>query len=92
MLALYRGLIALRAAEPELATRDLTRVPVDYDEDERWLVVHRGGVPRRGEPGGRARTVPVAGLEVVLATGSADTTEVAVTLSPQSAAVLRRAL
>ena len=42
VLDLYRRLIALRAAEPDLRDGDLRRVQVDFDEDARWLVVHRG--------------------------------------------------
>jgi maltooligosyltrehalose trehalohydrolase len=92
LLALYRQLIALRAGEPDLADGDLTRVHVDYDEDERWLAMHRGSFVVAANLADAPRTVPVPGLETVLATGSADTTEVAVTLGPESAAVLRRAL
>ncbi len=42
MLAWYRELLALRRAHPELTDPRLDRVRVSYDEDARWLVVHRG--------------------------------------------------
>ncbi|HKB31251.1 MAG TPA: malto-oligosyltrehalose trehalohydrolase [Streptosporangiaceae bacterium] len=42
LLAWYRELIALRRARPELTDPRLDRVHVDYDEDERWLVISRG--------------------------------------------------
>jgi maltooligosyltrehalose trehalohydrolase len=42
MLAWYRTLIALRRSRPELTDPRLDRVRADYDEQERWLVVHRG--------------------------------------------------
>ena len=42
MLAWYRTLIQLRRDEPELGDPRLDRVSVDFDEDARWLVVHRG--------------------------------------------------
>jgi maltooligosyltrehalose trehalohydrolase len=42
LLDLYRRLIALRRARSELTDPRLDRVEVTYDEDERWLVVHRG--------------------------------------------------
>ena len=42
LLALYTALTALRRAEPELADPRLDRVSVDFDEQERWLVIHRG--------------------------------------------------
>ena len=35
MLAIYRELIALRRAEPELADPRLDRVEVDFDEEQR---------------------------------------------------------
>ena len=35
-------LIALRRARPELTDPRLDRVRADYDEQDRWLVVHRG--------------------------------------------------
>jgi malto-oligosyltrehalose trehalohydrolase len=41
-LAWYRELIALRRARPELTDPRLDRVGADYDEQHRWLVVHRG--------------------------------------------------
>ncbi|MGZ4434799.1 MAG: DUF3459 domain-containing protein, partial [Trebonia sp.] len=42
LLAWYRELIALRRARPELTDPRLDRMHVDYDEDERWLVLRRG--------------------------------------------------
>jgi len=42
MLAWYRELIALRRTRPELTDPRLDRVRADYDEQGRWLVVHRG--------------------------------------------------
>jgi maltooligosyltrehalose trehalohydrolase len=42
MLAWYRELLTLRRARPELTDPRLDRVRVTYDEDARWLVVHRG--------------------------------------------------
>jgi maltooligosyltrehalose trehalohydrolase len=38
----YRQLIALRKARPEMTDPRLDQVRVDYDEDARWLLVHRG--------------------------------------------------
>ena len=42
LLAWYRELIALRRARPELTDPRLDRVRADYDDQDRWLVVHRG--------------------------------------------------
>lgn len=44
VLAWYRGLIALRRAEPDLSDPDLAAVRVAYDEDARWLALRRGDV------------------------------------------------
>ena len=38
----HRTLLALRQAQPELVDPDLTAVRAEFDEDQRWLVVHRG--------------------------------------------------
>jgi malto-oligosyltrehalose trehalohydrolase len=42
MLTWYRALLALRRSRPELADPRFDRVHVDYDEDARWLLIHRG--------------------------------------------------
>jgi maltooligosyltrehalose trehalohydrolase len=42
ILALYRTLLALRREHPDLADSRLSRVTVDFDEDARWIIVHRG--------------------------------------------------
>ncbi|HEX4389945.1 MAG TPA: malto-oligosyltrehalose trehalohydrolase, partial [Mycobacterium sp.] len=39
---LYRNLIALRRTETDLADPRLDQITIDFDEDNRWLVVHRG--------------------------------------------------
>ncbi|MGI5480063.1 malto-oligosyltrehalose trehalohydrolase [Streptomyces lavendofoliae] len=42
LLAWYRELIALRAAQPDLTDPDLAAVRVAFDEDARWLAYRRG--------------------------------------------------
>ncbi|MFD1658832.1 malto-oligosyltrehalose trehalohydrolase [Streptomyces caeni] len=44
VLAWYRELIALRAAEPDLSDPGLGDVRVAYDEEARWLAFRRGDV------------------------------------------------
>jgi maltooligosyltrehalose trehalohydrolase len=44
MLAWYRALLSLRRSRPELANPCFDLVRVDYDEDARWLLIHRGGL------------------------------------------------
>jgi malto-oligosyltrehalose trehalohydrolase len=42
LLDWYRSLIALRRSRPELTDPRLDQVRVEYSEDDRWIVVHRG--------------------------------------------------
>lgn len=44
LLAWYRQLIHLRRSRPEFTEPDLAAVRVEFDEDERWLRVHRGAL------------------------------------------------
>lgn len=71
LLELYRALIALRHAEPDLADPWLDHMSVDYDEAQRWIALYRGAFTLVCNLGEETVTVPVAG-EVVLA--SADPT------------------
>ncbi len=89
VLDLYRRLIALRAAEPDLADGDLTRIDVDYDEDGRWLVVHRGRFRVVANLAGAARTIDLPHGQVVLATGSAEVGPAGLEIGPRSAAIVR---
>jgi maltooligosyltrehalose trehalohydrolase len=88
ILELYRSLIALRASEPDLADPDLLRVEVDYDEDARWLVVHRGRFRVVANLAGVAQDVPARAEEVVFATGSAGVVDGALRLAAESAAIV----
>jgi maltooligosyltrehalose trehalohydrolase len=73
MLELYRRLIRLRAAEPELADPRLDRVRVDYDADRRWIRIERGRFRVLVNLAGDPQRVPVGGPgTVLLATDSAD--------------------
>ena len=71
LLELYRALIALRHAEPDLADPWLDHMSVDYDEAQRWIALYRGAFTLVCNLGEETVTVPVAG-EIVLA--SADPT------------------
>ena len=44
MLRAVPGLAALRRAQPELTDPRFDRNVVDFDEDERWLLVDRSGL------------------------------------------------
>jgi maltooligosyltrehalose trehalohydrolase len=89
VLDLYRSLIALRRAEPALADPDLARVHVDFDEDARWLVVHRGDLRVVVNLAAAQQSIPIATSEILLATGDAQLAGEAVLLGPESAAILR---
>jgi maltooligosyltrehalose trehalohydrolase len=88
-LDLYRRLIALRAAESDLADPDLLRVALDYDQDAGWLVVHRGTLRVLVNLAPSEQAVPVAAGEVVLATGRAEAVDGGLRLGAQSAAIVR---
>ena len=62
---------------------------VDIDEDEQWLVMHRGGLRVIANFAQVARTVPVDAFDLVLATGTLDVAHGALTLGAESAAIVR---
>ncbi len=86
--ALYRNLIALRGAEPDLADFWLDDLRVDYDEEHRWLVLRRGSLAIAYNLGDSPAPVPVSG-ELVLAWGSPAIDEHSTELPGWSFAVLR---
>ncbi|SUE14387.1 4-alpha-D-((1-_4)-alpha-D-glucano)trehalose trehalohydrolase [Rhodococcus gordoniae] len=61
LLECYRALIALRRARAELTDPWLEHVHVTYDEEEKWLVVHRGALRVACNLGPDPVTVPVGG-------------------------------
>jgi maltooligosyltrehalose trehalohydrolase len=84
---LYRGLIALRHHEPDFADPWLDHLAVEYDEEARWIVLHRGAFAIACNLGTEPVTVPVSG-DVVLA--SAEPAVAAATVIPgHSFAILR---
>jgi maltooligosyltrehalose trehalohydrolase len=88
VLRLYRRLVALRAAEPDLRDGNLTRVRVDFDEDARWLVVHRGRFRVAANLAPAAQVVPTQGRDAVLATGAATIGRDGLVLGAQTAAIV----
>lgn len=90
IVELYQHLMSLREGEPDLAETDLRSVRVDLDEDDGWLVVHRGRLRIVANVSGTKRTVPVDGRDVLLATAPIETDPSGtVTIGPQSAAIVR---
>jgi maltooligosyltrehalose trehalohydrolase len=89
MLDFYRSVIALRAREPELRDHSLAAVNVDYDEDEQWVVVHRGSLRVLANVSGETRDLPVAATEVLFETAPTSIKDGSVQLAPHAAAVVR---
>jgi maltooligosyltrehalose trehalohydrolase len=89
VLALYRELTALRAAEPDLRDPHLDRVHVDFDDDARWLVVQRGSFRVAANLADHEATLPVSGGEIVLSTQPGATPGDGLRLPAQTAAIVR---
>ncbi|RZT14334.1 maltooligosyl trehalose hydrolase [Mycobacterium sp. BK558] len=66
--AFYRGLIALRRSEPDLADPWLDHLQIDYDEDARWFLMRRGAFAIACNLGEQDVDVPATG-EAVLSWG-----------------------
>lgn len=88
LLQLYRDLIALRHNEPDLADPWLDHLVVDYDENERWIILRRNRIAIACNLGIEATSVPVSG-ELVLAWDSPNIGAEATLLPGQSFAILR---
>lgn len=85
---IYRHLIALRHNEPDLADPWLDHLRIDYDEDGRWIVMHRGALAIACNLGDDAVDVPVTG-ELVLAWGKPDAGAETSQLQAHSFVILR---
>ncbi|WP_396930199.1 malto-oligosyltrehalose trehalohydrolase [Mycolicibacterium sp.] len=90
LLAFYRGLIALRRDEPDMADPWLAHLVVDYDEDERWIVLRRGRIAIACNMSEQPVSAPVTG-EVVLAWGDPDVGAHGTALPGHSVVVTRAA-
>ena len=90
LLDWYRTLLALRRAHPALAADDLTRVRVDHDEQQRWLVLHRDRYRTAVNLADQPRTVPLGAEHerTLAAWGDPVPDGSRLTLPPRSAALL----
>jgi maltooligosyltrehalose trehalohydrolase len=61
LLDWYRALLALRRSRPELADPRLDQIHVEYDEDARWLLIHRGQLRIAANLGPAKATIPLGG-------------------------------
>ncbi len=90
LLEVYRSLIALRRTEPDLADPRLDRVHCDVDPGSRTLVLHRGNLRLVVNLAPVERTVAVDGAHETLAAPlGAGVSEAAVSLAPESFALVR---
>jgi maltooligosyltrehalose trehalohydrolase len=88
-LAFYQQLIALRHAHPELADPRLDQVEVEVDEEQGWLVMHRGGLRVVANFSASALAVPVAAADILFATGPVERAGDRLRVGPGVAAVIR---
>ncbi|WP_066897278.1 malto-oligosyltrehalose trehalohydrolase [Mycolicibacterium houstonense] len=86
----YRELIALRRREPDLADPWLDHMAIDFDEEQRWIVLHRGALAIACNLGREEVSVPVIG-ELVLAWDAPELGPDATTLPGHSFAIVRTA-
>jgi maltooligosyltrehalose trehalohydrolase len=92
LLTTYRDLIRLRRSHPELHDADFGSISVEFDEESRWIVLHRGSTHVILNLSAAMVTVPVpgAGAEVLLSTvDGAGLLDDAVQLPPHASLVLR---
>ena len=90
ILALYRQLLTLRREQPDLADPRLDRVTVDFDEDARWIIVHRGGFDVLANLADQSQFLPAAPGDVIFATESGSRAgSSGVTLPARCAAIVR---
>ncbi|HEV7655269.1 MAG TPA: malto-oligosyltrehalose trehalohydrolase [Mycobacteriales bacterium] len=95
VLDFYRRLTQLRRARPELSDPRLDRVDVTFDEDARWLVVHRGGLRVAVNLAAERQEVPLDGTPISVLLSSVPGfvyRDGAVELEPGSTAVVELAV
>ncbi len=88
LLGVYRALVALRRGEPDLGDPWLDHLIVDYDEDQRWITLRRGGLALACNMAEGPVAVPVVG-ETVLSWAEPTVDAGSATLEGQSFAILR---
>jgi maltooligosyltrehalose trehalohydrolase len=90
ILSFYRDLLALRRNHRDLTDSHLDRVQVEFDEEQRWIIVRRGALVVIANVGEEDQVVPAACSEILLASDADCTlTDGGVRLRAQSAVVAR---
>lgn len=88
MRAFYRSLIRLRRTEPDLGDPWLDHLGVDFDEEQRWIVLRRGTVAIVCNLADAPATIPVTG-RLLLQWGDSATGPDSTALPGHSVAVLK---
>ena len=88
MRAFYRSLIRLRRTEPDLCDPWLDHLGVDFDEEQRWIVLRRGTVAIVCNLADAPATIPVTG-RLLLQWGDSATGPDSTALPGHSVAVLK---
>ncbi|MGO4691095.1 malto-oligosyltrehalose trehalohydrolase [Glaciibacter sp. 2TAF33] len=93
MLEVYRALARLRRDRPEFTDPRFDRVQVEFDENERWLRLRRGGSEILANFSAEPRTVPSGAGELLLGfapdAAAEFTTGASATLLPAHSIVVR---
>ena len=90
MLETYRTLLRLRREIPDLADPALNRIHVEYDDDERWIVVYRGAYAVTANFGPAPCTLKLLPAQLIYTTDQATRADVAdIELPAQSAAIVQ---
>ncbi len=89
MLRWYTDLVALRRAEPDLASGDLAATSTRHDDDGTWFVLRRGGVAVVMVLGEDHVTLDLDAREVLAAWDGATVDDGRVTVPGRSVAVVR---
>jgi maltooligosyltrehalose trehalohydrolase len=90
MYAWYRRLIGLRRTRLDLADGRLDQIGVDFDEEQRWLVVRRPATVVAVNLATRPRALDIEATSVLLASADVELGVGSVTLPPESVAILAR--
>jgi maltooligosyltrehalose trehalohydrolase len=90
LLDLYRQLAELRRTRPELTDPRLIRVSCDFDDVEKWFVLHRAETSVVVNFAAHPITLPVGGSVLLASHDGVGATATAVVLPARSAAILAR--
>jgi maltooligosyltrehalose trehalohydrolase len=91
MLQLYRDLAALRRSRPELTDPRFIRNTVEFDDDEKWLLIDRSGVRIAVNMSDDIRIIPftdAAGSLLLATRGGAEFDDDTLCLPPHTAVVI----